>query len=131
MGLAAATASLWSTSRGLKAFAQAPLSGYRAVVVITLDGGNDGNNTIVPFDAVEYAQYASLRGGLRARCGFAFALAVGTGSQSYGFHPALVNIHKLLTSRNALSWSQMLAPLRSRRRSSSLLITQHFFLLPF
>ena len=102
MGLAAATASLWSTSRGLKAFAQAPLSGYRAVVVITLDGGNDGNNTIVPLDPVEYAQYASLRGGLALGAASLLPLAVGTGSQSYGFHPALVNISQLYKSKRAL-----------------------------
>lgn len=102
MGLAVATASLWSTSRGLRAFAEAPLTGYRAVVVITLDGGNDGNNTIVPLGTAEYAQYASLRDGLALSASPLLPLTAGTGSSSYGFHPALVNISQLYNSKRAL-----------------------------
>src|SRR5579875_3224150 len=102
MGFAAATSSLWSTSRGMKAFAQAPISGYKAVVVITLDGGNDGNNTIVPMDGAEYAQYADLRGGVALSEGSLLPLATGTGSSLYGLHPALVNISQLYNAKRAL-----------------------------
>jgi len=101
MGLAAATASLWGTSRGLQAFAQAPLGGYKAVVVITLDGGNDGNNTIVPIDTVEHTQYASLRGEVALGAASLLPLAFGTGSQSYGFHPALINISQIYNAKRA------------------------------
>jgi len=103
MGLAAATASLWGTSRGLRAFAQAPLSGYRAVLVITLEGGNDGNNTIVPLNKAEYTQYASLRGALALDPATLSPLAGGTGSQAYGFHPALINISQLYNAKRALA----------------------------
>lgn len=102
MGLAAATSSFWSTSRGLRAFAQAPISGYKAVLVITLDGGNDGNNTIVPTDNVGYSQYAALRGNVALSHGSLLPLTTGTGSSSYGFHPALVNISQLYNSKRAL-----------------------------
>lgn len=102
MGLAAATASLWGTSRGLRAFGQAPIAGYRAVVVITLDGGNDGNNTIIPLNTAEYAQYASLRGSLALSPSSLLPIGTGAGSSSYGLHPALVNISQLYNSKRAL-----------------------------
>jgi len=102
MGLAAATAPLWSTSRAMHAFAQAPLGGYKAVVVITLDGGNDGNNTVVPLDTAQYAQYASLRGGVALSEGSLLPIYSGAGSPSYGLHPALVNVSQLYNSKRAL-----------------------------
>src|ERR1700761_1876026 len=102
MGFAAATSSLWSTSRAMKAFAQSPISGYKAVVVITLDGGNDGNNTIVPMDSVGYSQYAALRGDVALAQGSLLPLTTGTGSSSYGLHPALMNISQLYNSKRAL-----------------------------
>jgi uncharacterized protein (DUF1501 family) len=50
----------------LNAFAQtaAPASDYKALVCIFLYGGNDSNNTLVPFDTDGYRNYASLRGPL-------------------------------------------------------------------
>ena len=36
-------------------------SGYRALVCIFLYGGNDSNNTVIPFD--DYQLYANVRGG--------------------------------------------------------------------
>src|SRR5277367_2247038 len=37
---------------------------YKALVCVFLFGGNDANNTLVPFDASGYANYASIRGPL-------------------------------------------------------------------
>ncbi len=37
---------------------------YRALVCVFLYGGNDGANTVVPFDAARHAQYAATRGPL-------------------------------------------------------------------
>jgi len=48
----------------MNAFAQSGSSDYKALVCIFLDGGNDGNNTIVPYDSAGYQNYASLRGPL-------------------------------------------------------------------
>src|SRR5262249_28207576 len=45
----------------LNAFAQAP--DYKALVCVFLFGGNDGNNTVIPFDNAGYQNYATLRGG--------------------------------------------------------------------
>src|SRR5262249_11289434 len=43
------------------ALAQAP--SYRALVCIFLNGGNDGNNTLVPLDSARYNASSSIRGG--------------------------------------------------------------------
>src|SRR5271170_7742219 len=37
---------------------------YKALVCVFLFGGNDANNTLVPFDTAGYANYASIRGPL-------------------------------------------------------------------
>jgi uncharacterized protein (DUF1501 family) len=47
----------------LNSLAQSP-SDYKALVCVFLFGGNDANNTLVPFDATGYANYASIRGPL-------------------------------------------------------------------
>lgn len=39
-------------------------SDYKALVCLFLNGGNDGNNVIIPYDAASYASYATARGGL-------------------------------------------------------------------
>lgn len=48
----------------LNAFAQSGSSDYKALVCIFLDGGNDGNNLLVPYTTSGYQNYASLRGPL-------------------------------------------------------------------
>ena len=59
-GLAGASAPLWLDLVSSRAFAQAA-SGYKAVVLVSLPGGNDGNNMLIPMDATEYAEYRSMR----------------------------------------------------------------------
>src|SRR5215471_15596271 len=46
----------------LNAFAQ-QASSYKALVCVFLFGGNDGNNTVIPFDTAGYSNYSTLRGG--------------------------------------------------------------------
>src|SRR4051794_369361 len=36
-------------------------SDYKALVCVFLYGGNDGNNTVIPFDTAGYAQYSAVR----------------------------------------------------------------------
>jgi len=38
--------------------------GYKALVCVFLFGGNDANNTLIPFDTTGYANYSSHRGPL-------------------------------------------------------------------
>src|SRR5438046_10085801 len=35
---------------------------YKALVCVFLFGGNDGNNTVIPYETTEYNTYAAVRG---------------------------------------------------------------------
>jgi uncharacterized protein (DUF1501 family) len=100
-GLAAVSAPLWLDDFSAQAFAQLA-SSYKAIVLITLQGGNDGNNVLVPLDSAPYAQYASLRSSLALPQSSCSTLASGVGSPTFGMHPSLVNIARLYNSGNAL-----------------------------
>ena len=39
-------------------------TGYKALVCVFLFGGNDANNTLIPFDTAGYANYSTIRGPL-------------------------------------------------------------------
>ena len=51
--------------------------GYKALVCVFLYGGNDYANTLIPYDAANYARYAAIRGqaGSEAAAGIALARA--------------------------------------------------------
>jgi uncharacterized protein (DUF1501 family) len=55
-----------SYAMGLSGIAEAAAfdsgGGYRALVCVFLYGGNDHGNTLIPFDAANYARYAAIRG---------------------------------------------------------------------
>lgn len=61
---------------------------YRALVVVYLNGGNDGNNVIVPTDG-GYGDYQTSRANLAIPKSTLAALAGTPGGRSYGLHPAL------------------------------------------
>ena len=52
-GIASVTTPLWMHLTATQAFAQMS-DGYKAIVVITMPGGNDGNNMVVPLDNATY-----------------------------------------------------------------------------
>jgi uncharacterized protein (DUF1501 family) len=81
----------------LNAFAQsaAPASGYKALVCVFLFGGNDANNTLVPFDSVGYNNYAKLRGPLALPQNQLLQL---TSMPDYGLHSSLPEISQLIDS---------------------------------
>jgi uncharacterized protein (DUF1501 family) len=99
-GLAAVSAPLWLDDFTAQAFAQLA-SSYKAVVLITLQGGNDGNNMLVPLDSTPYAQYASLRSSLALPQSACNVLHSAPGSPSFGLHPSLVNVAAQYNSGNA------------------------------
>lgn len=102
-GVAASTSMLWFNPISARALEQASVgTDYKAIVVITMTGGNDGNNTIVPLDAAEYARYASLRTSLALPASSLIPLASVGGEASFGLHPALVNVAALYNSRRAV-----------------------------
>ncbi len=80
----------------LNAFAQAaPTQNYKALVCIFLFGGNDANNTLVPFDSVGYNNYASLRGPLALPQSQLLQLA---SMPNYGLHGSLPEVRQLIDS---------------------------------
>jgi uncharacterized protein (DUF1501 family) len=100
-GLAAASAPLWLHETSARAFAQ--LAGkYKAIVVVTLEGGNDGNNMVIPTDSSAYNEYASLRTSVALSQSSCIPLTSSQGSQSYALHPSLSNVASLYNSGNAI-----------------------------
>jgi uncharacterized protein (DUF1501 family) len=101
-GITAATAPLWFHATSSRAFAQ--MSGtYKALVVVTLSGGNDGNNMIIPLDSASYTAYASLRSALALPAGSCLPMSSSSGSPAFGFHPSLKNVASLYNSGSALA----------------------------
>jgi uncharacterized protein (DUF1501 family) len=54
----------FSALSAMNAYAQAGASDYKALVCVFLQGGNDGNNMVVPMGQGEFNAYKSIRGGL-------------------------------------------------------------------
>lgn len=99
-GIASVTTPLWMHLTATRAFAQMS-GGYKAIVVITMPGGNDGNNMIVPLDNATYRQYTSLRPTLALPQSACHALTPTAGGATYGLHPAMPNLANLYNSRQA------------------------------
>ena len=99
-GLASATTPLWLNLTASRAFAQVAGS-YKAIVLVTLPGGNDGNNTVVPLDAASYAQYRSLRSSIALDQSQLHVLNAASGSPTLGLHPSLMNVAALYNQGTA------------------------------
>ena len=76
--------------------AMAAATDYKALVCVFLYGGNDGNNTVIPYD--DYASYAAVRGSA-LNIPQASILKVDAASQgaAFGLHPALTDFQTLYT----------------------------------
>ncbi len=72
--------------------------GYKALVCLFLYGGNDSNNTIVPYDTNGYANYSSIRGPLAIAQNSLLPL---TGLPNYALHPNLPDIQTLFNNGTA------------------------------
>ena len=73
----------------IDALAQSP-SGYRALVCVFLFGGNDANNTVIPY--TNYSDYGSVRGGAVFAVPQADLLQINPpsmGGLTFGLHPKL------------------------------------------
>lgn len=55
--------------------AQTMPTDYKALICLFMNGGNDHNNTVMPFDAASHAAYAAARGGAVSEGGIALDLA--------------------------------------------------------
>jgi uncharacterized protein (DUF1501 family) len=81
----------------LNALAQSS-SDYKALVCVFLFGGNDANNTLIPFDTTGYASYASIRGDLALAQNTLLPL---TPAPNFALNPNLPDIQALFNSNNA------------------------------
>ena len=104
-GLTAATMPLWSNLLSTEAFAQSNnTSSYKDVVLVSLVGGNDGNNMVIPISNDFYRQYAALRNAVALPQGSCLPL-FGTDASSLGpvgLNPALTNVASLFNQKKAL-----------------------------
>jgi uncharacterized protein (DUF1501 family) len=103
--MATATMPLWASILSENAFAQSiNSSSYKAVVLITLIGGNDGNNMIVPISTNFYSQYVALRGAIALPQASLLPLNGTSGSTlgPVGFHPSLSNVAQRFNQKQAL-----------------------------
>jgi uncharacterized protein (DUF1501 family) len=81
----------------LNALAQSS-PGYKALVCIFLFGGNDSNNTLIPFDTAGYGNYSSIRGDLALAQNTLLPL---TPTPNFALNPNLPDIQALFNSNNA------------------------------
>jgi uncharacterized protein (DUF1501 family) len=88
---------------GMAAASAQTATDYKALVCITLGGGNDHLNTFVPYDATSYSRYAAVRGGLavdRATLGLVNS-AIDQGGRQIGFHPAMAGVKTIYDAGRA------------------------------
>lgn len=77
-------------------------SGYKALVCLDLDGGNDGTNMIVPNTDAAYTDYKKVRNGLAiARKKLLAINPKGMADGYYGLHPALPAVQQLFNNGDA------------------------------
>jgi len=83
----------------------ADVSGYKALVVIFLFGGNDSQNMIVPITTPEYNAYSSARGGPAEANGLALPQAslLPLAGGAYGLHPAMTGLAQMYNSDQKLA----------------------------
>ena len=84
---------------GLRSFgtlnALASGNDYKALVCVFLFGGNDANNTIIPFDTQGYAAYSGIRGSLALAQNTLLPL---TPLPQFALHPSLPEVQALFNS---------------------------------
>ncbi len=81
----------------LNALAQSSTD-YKALVCVFLFGGNDANNTLIPFDTTGYGQYSSIRGGLALAQNTLLPL---TAAPNFALNPNLPDVQTLFNSNVA------------------------------
>lgn len=70
-------------------------SDYKALVCVFLFGGNDANNTVIPFDSTGYGAYSGIRAGLALPQNTLLPL---TPLPNFALHPNLPDIQSLFNS---------------------------------
>jgi len=78
------------------------VSDYKALVCVFLFGGNDGNNTVVPFDNAGYNQYATVRpasSGINLAQSSLLPIQPVNTTTPYALHPNLPELQTLFGQR--------------------------------
>ncbi|KAA3623047.1 MAG: DUF1501 domain-containing protein [Bacteroidetes bacterium] len=79
-----------------------PFNGYKALVCIMLQGGNDSFNMLVPRGDSEYNEYATVRGGLALSQNELLPInPTNVSGQEFGLHPSLTNLQTMFEAGNA------------------------------
>lgn len=77
-------------------------TGYKALVCVFMDGGNDSANMVVPMGASEHAAYAQVRGDLALNAGDLLPITPSNnGGRQWGLHPELTGIQGLFNQNRA------------------------------
>lgn len=77
-------------------------TGYKALVCVFMDGGNDSANMVVPMGASEHTAYAQVRGDLALESASLLPISPSNnGGRSWGLHPNLPGIQNLFNQNQA------------------------------
>lgn len=82
---------------------------YRALVVLFLQGGNDGHNTLVPTDGA-FGDYTQARGSLALARSSLVPLSGSAAGHTFGLHPGLSALAPLY-AQGRLAWISNVGPL--------------------
>jgi uncharacterized protein (DUF1501 family) len=94
MSIAGAASPFALNLAAISAASAQAVSGYKAIVCLFFDGGNDHTNTFIPYDLASYGDYSSSRTSIAIpRDAVLAANATGPvasqGGREFAFHPAL------------------------------------------
>lgn len=76
---------------------------YRALVCVYQQGGNDGENTLIPYDTAGYATYASIRtpaSGINIAQADLHPIQPASFPTPFGFHPACAPLQALFERKS-------------------------------
>lgn len=100
---AAAMASSIKQLGMINALAQSAVADYKALVCVFLNGGNDGNNTVIPYDDYNNpGGYSAVRGASQLAISQASLLQISpisTGGRKFGLHPNMVDMQTLFNQQ--------------------------------
>ena len=101
VGMTSLASTLFDLRRVAAAVAPASGTDYKALVCVFLYGGNDSNNMLVPYDATDYASYASVRQGLALPQNtlLPINLLAGGDGRSWSLHPTMAGLQSLFSQQ--------------------------------
>jgi uncharacterized protein (DUF1501 family) len=99
VGMTSLASTLFDLRRVAAAVAPASGADYKALVCVFLYGGNDSNNMLVPYDATDYASYASVRQGLALPQNtlLPINLLAGGDGRLWSLHPTMGGLQSLFS----------------------------------